>query len=93
MNSHPHTQALVGSESALYVERCREGGARFSESEEEAITGVVDLAAFVRRHCIADDAVVLREQFVVGVAQFLEELCRPLEVGEYERVRTGFHPR
>ena len=35
---------------------------------------------------------MLGEQLVVGVAQFLEELCRPLEVGEYERVRTGFHP-
>jgi hypothetical protein len=59
------------------------------ESDEERVALRVDLVVLELRECRTQQACVGRKDLVVGLAELSEQPCRPLDVREEERDRSG----
>ncbi len=79
----------VACERALRLGRAGDGVACPPEREEERVTLRVDLSPAVRLEALPQDALVIREDDVVLLAELLEEPRRPFDVGEEKRDGPG----
>ena len=73
----------------LSVDGSEHGVARVCECDEERITLGVDLVTVVRCERFAKDPLVLGQHRLIAVAQPLDELGRPLDIGEEKGDRAA----
>ncbi len=89
VDAHAHADLAFG-ERVLRLPRRLEGAGRGWEGDEEGVPLRIDLDATVAGDGLAQDVTMLPERLCIPVgAQLVQELRRPLHVGEQEGDSSG----
>ena len=68
---------------------CSHGGARTSEADEEGVAVGAHLNAAEPGPDLAKEPMMIVEHLAIAIAELVQELCRPLDVGEHQRHAPG----